>query len=506
MINTVQVRRATLEVGVPRFVPPNIRDPRLHVAAVIISIHLIGIFALGFQVSVPQVLSAILAGAIVEVLLTYRRSSQFVWPASAMLTGSGVALILRMVGMPAENYWSWRDWYWYAIIACLGVLSKYALRTKTIHLFNPSNLALVAAFLVLGEERVEPLDFWWGPLHPWLGLAYAIILVGGIVIASRLRLLDMSVAFWIVLATALAILASFGHCITTSWSLTPVCGSHFWTTVLTSPEVLIFLFFMITDPKTVPTTPAGRRAFAITTALLGALLLAPQTTEFGAKVGLLAGLTVSTPIRMAFDRFTLTERRRDQRARQLAEIGLACAIAVAGIIVARGPARPGDLDQAPIAVPLVEIDPSTLPHVELGADVLALQGEIADDPVELAVALATDLEVENRAAMTGSVGLLGAADHGERLASMGQRIAEMESTGETKVTRHRFDSLTAFVVYVFGGQNGPSIGMHATGTAEQIVYNEMGVEIRRSSGPFEATYVMGRPHGDAWLIVGTIDG
>ena len=32
------------------------------------------------------------------------------WPASAMLTGSGVALILRVVGTPAGDPWSTNAW------------------------------------------------------------------------------------------------------------------------------------------------------------------------------------------------------------------------------------------------------------------------------------------------------------------------------------------------------------------------------------------------------------
>src|SRR6185503_17382045 len=40
------------------FVAPNIRDPRLHLAAVIISIHVLGQIGLGFRVSVPQILVA----------------------------------------------------------------------------------------------------------------------------------------------------------------------------------------------------------------------------------------------------------------------------------------------------------------------------------------------------------------------------------------------------------------------------------------------------------------
>ena len=42
---------------------------------------------------------------------------------------------------------------------------------------------------------------------------------------------------------------------TADWAFGPVCGTDFWRTIVISPEVLIFLFFMLTDPKTIP---AGR--------------------------------------------------------------------------------------------------------------------------------------------------------------------------------------------------------------------------------------------------------
>ena len=47
---------------------PSIRDPRLHVAAVIITIHVLGQVGLHFRVSVPQILAAILTCAIIEVV------------------------------------------------------------------------------------------------------------------------------------------------------------------------------------------------------------------------------------------------------------------------------------------------------------------------------------------------------------------------------------------------------------------------------------------------------
>ena len=102
---------------------PNIRDPRLHVAAVIITIHVLGQVGLHFKVSVPQILAAILTSAIIEVVLTFRQTRSFVWPASAMLTGSGVALILRVVGTPPDDPWNTDAWYIFAAVGGLSLLT-----------------------------------------------------------------------------------------------------------------------------------------------------------------------------------------------------------------------------------------------------------------------------------------------------------------------------------------------------------------------------------------------
>ena len=172
---------------------PNTRDPRLHVAAVIITIHVLGQVWLRFQVSVPQILSAILTCAVIEIALTFRARKAFVWPASAMLTGSGVALILRVPGTPPYDHWSTYKWYVFAGVAAFSLLTKYAIRYRGSHVFNPSNIGLVVAFVVLGSTRVEPLDFWWAPLERWMILAYAVILVGGLLITARLHLLAAAV-------------------------------------------------------------------------------------------------------------------------------------------------------------------------------------------------------------------------------------------------------------------------------------------------------------------------
>jgi hypothetical protein len=493
-------------------VPPSIRDPRLHLASVIITIHVLGQTALGFRVSVPQIVVAILTCALIEVVLTFRATKLIVWPASAMLTGSGVALILRIVGQERSDHWTWSGWYLFAAVAGFSLLTKYLVRYRGNHVFNPSNVGLVVAFLVLGSDLIEPLDFWWAPLDPWMALAYLVILIGGLLITKRLRLLALAVTFWLGLGAGVGALVGSGHCMSTAWSLQPVCGSYFWWVIVTSPEVLIFLFFMITDPKTIPRGRVARVAFALCLALACTLLMAPQTTEFGAKVGLLGGLVLMTPLRSLFDRVFAGEswQRRARswptRPRALfapgALLGGLLVIVPMGIVLAGAPAR-GAAPTAATETTDVEIDPVRLPTVSVGEEVPALAAEI--DPDELARHLAEDLRIESDALLSGDTSILRSADDGERLVEMERAVEVAATLGRHVVQAHTFDTMHLDVVFTDGPQGGASLGLVATGTRDLVTYDAAGAEQARESGPFAATFVMRRGPGERWLIVSEVD-
>ena len=79
---------------------------------------------------------------------------------------------------------------------------------------------------------------------------------------------------------------------TAAWHVGPIEGAEFWWLLVSSPEILVFLFFMITDPKTIPASGAGVACYAVGVGLLATLLIAPQTTEFATKVAILAALCV----------------------------------------------------------------------------------------------------------------------------------------------------------------------------------------------------------------------
>ena len=97
----------TLTIGGTRLSGPlpKIRDPRLHLAATIISLQVIGQVGFHFRVSIAQILIAILTCAVLEVGIAMRKQHVLLWPASAMLTGNGVAFVLRVPGTLHGDWW-----------------------------------------------------------------------------------------------------------------------------------------------------------------------------------------------------------------------------------------------------------------------------------------------------------------------------------------------------------------------------------------------------------------
>jgi Na+-translocating ferredoxin:NAD+ oxidoreductase RnfD subunit len=518
------VTARTLTLGGTSYplVLPNTRDPRLHVAAVIITVHVLGQVGLRFQVSVPQILAAMLTCAFIEVAITFRQSRTFVWPASAMLTGSGVALILRVVGTPPRDPWSSYAWYVFAIVAGLSLLSKYVIRYRGAHVFNPSNIGLVVAFIVLGSSRVEPLDFWWAPLGSGMLLAYTVILVGGLLITARLGLLATAVTFWLTLAAGLGVLAASGHCMVARWAFAPVCGFDYWRVIITSPEILIFLFFMITDPKTVPTGRRGRIAFGFLVAVASTLLMAPQTTEFGTKVALLGGLAVVCAGRPIADRLLsarsarpadagvpATDRRVSGAPALLLRGALFLAlVAVLGtaIVAAGAPARgvvtasADTLDRVPH-----QVDPATFPSITVEQDVLDWNHEITGAGArEIVLTLAENLELENEALLRGDPTILTAVDHGDRLDEMQARLSQGAAGGATVVDRYQIDDINVSLLVPFGKQDGLSLGLQSRGTVTKETYDEAGHVSGRETAPFATTFVVRRATGGRWLNVAAL--
>ena len=256
--------------------------------------------------------------------------------------------------------------------------------------------------------------------------------------------------------------------------------------------------------------------------------MAPQTTEFGAKVGLLAGLALMSPLRTVFDRLVAPgwdaaaldqHAERHWRAWRVfgrgAVLGAAAVVIPVVIVVAGWPARPtaATATDSPVAgsFPEVtaEVDPTTLPDCRRGRRGLrARTPTCRARPTALAVTLAENLAVEAAArreprrqpAAGGEP--RAAADRdgtphraGRRRQTTGGRDVSLRLAPPRRARPRWADS-----------QLGASLGFDATGTIERATFDEAGAETGRATVPFATTFVLNQATGDRWLIVDEIDG
>ena len=283
---------------------PSLRDPRLHVAAVLLTLQVLGQTVLDFRLSVAQILICLATGALIEFGVGFFKDKVILWPASGLLTGNSTAFILRVPGTFHGQWWSTRGIWIFVGVVAVSMASKYLIRWRGRHIFNPSNLGLVLAFVALGPAYTEPQDLWWIPMGPWMIVTYAILLGGGLLIGWELKLLGLELGYMAAFAISVAIaLAPVpDHCLVASWHATAICGRDLWQILVTSPEVLIFAFFMVPDPRTVPEGQVGRFVFGVIVAVLSVLLLGPTTLEFWTKTALLASLVFACAGRFALVR------------------------------------------------------------------------------------------------------------------------------------------------------------------------------------------------------------
>lgn len=132
---------------------------------------------------------------------------------------------------------------WVAVFAAVvSILSKYIIRIRGKHIFNPSALGITVAVLLTGNAWISPGQ--WG--------SNTVILFGvlslGFIITTRVQKLDVSLAF---LGTFAALLYA-RQVIYLGWPM-----DHFIQSVSTG-SLLLFSFFMITDPRTTPDHSAVR--------------------------------------------------------------------------------------------------------------------------------------------------------------------------------------------------------------------------------------------------------
>ncbi len=166
---------------------------------------------------------------------------------SAIISSFGISILVR-----AESWWV------HPLLACVAMSSKYLLRAgpegSKSHILNPANLAAFAAWAWLPGAWLSPGQWGSGSLAALWFLA-----LGGLV-TQRIGRWDVSLAF---LGTWALLLA--GRLVDLDYSWNP--GAAMWLQQLSNGAVLLFAFFMISDPMTTPQHRGARITYAVCVAV-----------------------------------------------------------------------------------------------------------------------------------------------------------------------------------------------------------------------------------------------
>ena len=217
-----------------------------YLAPVLVTMVLVaGQVSFGFLESWSRTMLAILTAIVVELLLGRVFTGRWPHLASAYVTGISVGILVR-----SPEYWP------YALCSAISITSKYLLRVDGRHIFNPSNLGMVA-MLVLASDTVAGLSVQWGNNMLPLIVVWCF---GAAIIASlgRFHITFTYVAAFIVFSVARAWVT--GH----PWlsEVAPITG----------PMYQLFIFFMITDPRTTVRPKWGQSLVAFLVAAVEAIL------------------------------------------------------------------------------------------------------------------------------------------------------------------------------------------------------------------------------------------
>ena len=255
----------------------NFRDARVWQIASLALLLTLGMARLGFD-QTPGAAALVVGTALATQYVCGRLVGLARFdPLSPLITGLSLSILLR-ASEPG----------WLALAACIAVASKFALRIDGKHVFNPANIGIAVMLLATDVAWISPAQ--WGSTT-WGVMLFASLAT---LVLSRARRGDIAIAF---LVAYLAILFARAAWLGDPWAI-PLKQMQ-------SGALLLFAFFMISDPKTTPDRRDMRILFACIVAALAAYL---QLVLFRPE-GLILALFFLSPLVPLIDRLAWRERK-----------------------------------------------------------------------------------------------------------------------------------------------------------------------------------------------------
>jgi len=212
-----------------------LRDPRHYQIAALAGLLAWGVLRLRFDLAAPQIAATLGAALAAQWACTKAWREPRFEPRSALISALSLCLLLRTNHLALA-----------ALAAAMAVASKFAIRVRGKHVFNPTNGAL-AVLLILHAPV-------WVSAGQWGNTALFCFAIAGVglLVVNRAARSDVTLGFLAAYALIL-----FARALWLGQRLAVPLHQ------LTSGALLLFAFFMISDPRTTPDSRAGRLVFAV---------------------------------------------------------------------------------------------------------------------------------------------------------------------------------------------------------------------------------------------------
>ncbi len=215
-------------------------DPRVFQIVSLTTFVGFGLFVFEFDTTVEKAIVSIVGCLATQAVSNYLFKRKKTNLMSSLITGCSLALLLRTNSLELTF-----------LASVLAIAAKFVFAYSGKHLFNPANFAIVV-LIFFNLAWVSPGQ--WGNSFYYMLL---FLFLGGLTVWKSLRY-DVALVFFLTFASLVVGRALF-------------VGDPMVIPIhrLTSGSLLLFTFFMITDPRSTPNHPLGRYLFAILVAVLG---------------------------------------------------------------------------------------------------------------------------------------------------------------------------------------------------------------------------------------------
>ena len=163
---------------------------------------------------------------VAEIVLFKIYSGGFPNLLSAYISGNSVAILLKP---SSDSLWP------FIVCSLLAIVSKYVLRYRGRHLWNPTNFS-VCALLLLAPGTVSILSHQWGNDPAMVAIIWSV----GLLTVIRARVWHLTIGYLVLFVAFAWVRTLFNH--------EPLRGE---IGPVTGPMYQLFMFFMVTDPRTI---------------------------------------------------------------------------------------------------------------------------------------------------------------------------------------------------------------------------------------------------------------